>query len=37
VLDCVRQLEAGEVVDLTEDTPPNYEYFKSGPGYSAAG
>jgi len=35
VLDCVRELEAGEVVDLTEDTQPNYDYFQKGPGYSA--
>jgi ferredoxin len=35
VLDCVKQLAPGEVVDLTEDNQPNYEYFKSGPGYSA--
>jgi ferredoxin len=37
VLDCVKQLAAGEVVDLTEDTQPNYDFFKSGPGYSAQG
>jgi ferredoxin len=35
ILDCVRQLQAGEVVDLTPDIQANYEYFKSGPGYSA--
>jgi ferredoxin len=35
VLDCVKQLEAGEVVDLTKDIQPNYDYFQSGPGYSA--
>jgi ferredoxin len=35
VLDCVKQLAAGEVVDLTADIPLNAEYFKSGPGYSA--
>jgi len=35
VLDCVRQLQAGEKVDLTADTQANYEYFKSGPGCSA--
>ena len=34
VLDCAKQLAAGEVVDLTEDIKPNYEFFKSGPGYS---
>jgi ferredoxin len=37
VLDTVRQLKAGEVVDLTPDIKPNYDYFKGGPGYSAAG
>jgi ferredoxin len=35
VLDSVRALTKGESVDLTEDIQPNYEYFKSGPGYSA--
>jgi ferredoxin len=30
-----RVLKPGEVVDLTKDSPPNYEFFKSGPGYSA--
>jgi len=35
VLDCVRQLEAGEVVDLTEDIQPNYDYYSKGPGYDA--
>jgi ferredoxin len=35
VLDCVRQLAAGEVVDLTPDIKPNYSFFKEGPGYSA--
>lgn len=35
VLDTVRALEAGEVVDLTPDIAQNAEYFKSGPGYSA--
>jgi hypothetical protein len=28
-------LEAGEVVDLTPDIQPNYDYFTDGPGYSA--
>ena len=37
VLDSVRALSAGEVVDLTEDIKPNYDYFKGGPGYSALG
>jgi len=35
VLDCVKQLEAGEVVDLTEDIQANYDYFSNGPGYDA--
>ena len=36
-LDATRVLVAGQVVDLTEDTPKNSEYYKSGPGYAAAG
>lgn len=36
-LDATRTLAAGEVVDLTKDTPINAQYFQSGPGYSAAG
>jgi len=35
VLDSVKQLEAGEIVDLTEDIKPNYAYFEDGPGYSS--
>lgn len=35
VLDTVKQLEAGEIVDLTEDIKPNYAYFEDGPGYSS--
>jgi len=35
VLDSVRVLEAGEVIDLTEDIQSNYDYCESGPGYSA--
>ena len=34
-LDCTRQLDAGEVLDLTEDIQPNYDYFTDGPGYDA--
>ena len=34
-LETAKKLEAGEVVDLTKDTPPNYDYFKKGPGYNA--
>lgn len=37
VLDTVRPLDPGETVDLTVDIQPNYDYFKDGPGYSAAG
>lgn len=33
VLDSVKQLSAGEVVDLRQDIPDNYSYFKDGPGY----
>jgi len=33
VLETVRQLEAGEVLDLTADIKPNYDFFKGGPGY----
>jgi ferredoxin len=36
-LEATRTLLAGEVVDLTGDTAVNAEFFKSGPGYSAAG
>lgn len=28
-----RELEAGEVLDLTEDIQPNYDFFEGGPGY----
>lgn len=30
-----KQLAGGEVLDLTEDIPPNYEFFSAGPGYDA--
>lgn len=30
-----RQLEGGEVLDLTEDIVPNYDFFSEGPGYDA--
>ena len=30
-----RTLAAGEVVDLTPDIQPNYDFFQKGPGYSA--
>jgi ferredoxin len=29
--------EGGEVVDLTEDIQPNYDFFAAGPGYDALG
>jgi ferredoxin len=35
VLETVKQLAKGETVDLTADTPANYDYYKKGPGYSA--
>ena len=35
VLDTVKQLEAGETVDLTPDIQANYDFFSSGPGYGA--
>lgn len=35
VLDCVRQLKPGEVVDLTKDIPYNYDYYTKGPGYAS--
>ena len=35
VLDTVKELAAGETVDLTEDIQPNYDFFESGPGYGA--
>jgi ferredoxin len=34
-LEHTRVLDAGEVVDLTPDIQFNYDYFSSGPGYSA--
>lgn len=33
-LDFTRTLDAGEVIDLTEDIDQNTEFFESGPGYS---
>lgn len=35
-LEATRSLTAGEVVDLTPDIARNAEFFKTGPGYSAA-
>lgn len=34
-LDTVKQLAAGEVVNLRDDIQSNYDFFKSGPGYGA--
>jgi hypothetical protein len=34
-LEHTRILEAGEIVDLTPDIKPNYDFFEDGPGYSA--
>ncbi len=30
------EAEGGEVVDLTEDIQPNYDFFEKGPGYESA-
>ena len=30
-----RVLQAGEVIDLTKDNQPNYDFFEKGPGYNA--
>lgn len=30
-----KKLAEGTVLDLTEDIPPNYEFFSGGPGYDA--
>jgi hypothetical protein len=30
-----KQLEGDEVLDLTEDILPNYEFYSVGPGYDA--
>ncbi len=35
ILDCVKKLEKGEEVDLTDDIQVNYEFFKNGRGYAA--
>ncbi|MBM3145990.1 MAG: ferredoxin family protein [Chloroflexi bacterium] len=35
VLDTVRKLEAGEVIDLTKDIQTNKDFFETGPGYGA--
>lgn len=35
VLETVKELAAGESVDLTPDIQANYDYFEKGPGYGA--
>jgi ferredoxin len=30
-----KQLAGGEILDLTEDIVPNYDFFSEGPGYDA--
>jgi ferredoxin len=35
VLETVKQLNAGEVINLRDDIQPNYDFYKSGPGYGA--
>ncbi len=30
-----KKLDAGTELDLTEDIPPNYDFFSEGPGYDA--
>ncbi len=35
VLDTCQQLNAGETVDMAPDIKENYEFFKTGPGYSS--
>jgi len=35
ILDCVQKLEAGQVLDLTEDIQTNQAFFQEGPGYQA--
>jgi len=34
-IDTVRELTAGETVNLRDDIQLNYNYFKSGPGYAS--
>jgi ferredoxin len=35
VLDTVKELTTGEEVNLRVDIQPNYDFFKTGPGYGA--
>ena len=37
ILEQTVTLEPGEVVDLRPDIQPNYDYFKTGPGYTVLG
>ncbi len=37
ILDETVTLAAGEVVNLREDIQPNYDFYKSGPGYTVVG
>lgn len=37
ILEETLTLNAGDVIDLRPDIPPNYDFFKGGPGYSAIG
>ena len=30
-----KQLQGGEILDLTEDISANYDFFTAGPGYNA--
>ncbi len=34
-IDYTRQLGPGEVIDLTKDIQPNYDFFLEGPGYNS--
>lgn len=34
-IDHTRRLSPDDVVDLTQDIQPNYDYFQEGPGYSS--
>lgn len=35
ILEQTLTLEPGEIVNLRDDISPNYDFFKTGPGYSA--
>lgn len=36
-VESTRTLKPGEIVDLTKDIQPNYDFYQTGPGYNAAG